>query len=294
MRAIVIGGSGFIGSHLCRRLLRDDWHVVCMSHSIERTERVRDLRDHPLFVLTQGDVTTRYILHADVIFNASGQGSPRHYREDPIGTLRTNVLGALSIMESVERSGARLVQLSSIRANETDHLGVNGGYIEGKRCAETVIASYNATRGTHGTIVRLGNTYGPGMATDDSKVLPHFVMRAVRGEELKILGGGQQVDSFCHVSDVVDALTKLATTDVQSPINLGSPTPISILELARLIVDVTGSGSTVTFDETDTTPRRNGLPDYSPIMDSIDWRPEVGLREGIAATAAHYRVALGV
>jgi UDP-glucuronate decarboxylase len=304
-RVLVAGGAGFLGSHLCRALLADGDHVVCLDNFFTGSERnVALLLDNPHFELVRHDVTEPYFAEVDEIYNLACPASPRHYQSDPVHTTRTSVIGALNLLALAHRVGATILQASTSevygdpevhpqpesycgRVNPT---GPRACYDEGKRCAETLCVGYAQQHGVVVKIARIFNTYGPHMDRDDGRVVSNFIVQALMGDPITLYGSGQQTRSFCFVDDLVDALRRLmrAPDSVRGPVNLGNPDEISMLQLARLVRELAASRSPIVHAPglADDPARRR--PDISLANRLLGWSPHTPLEAGLRRTVAWF------
>ena len=304
---LVTGGAGFIGSHLCRRLLEEGARVWCLDDlSTGSEENVRDLADRGEFCLLRQDVTQVRSLPftPDKIYNLACPASPVHYQEDPVRTLLTSVLGAANLLEIARQTGARILQTStseiygepmvhpqpeSYRGNVSP-IGIRACYDEGKRAAETLFFDYHRKYGVDIRVVRIFNTYGPAMDPADGRVVSNFILQALRGEPITLYGDGSQTRCFCYVDDMVGALVRMMETEgVTGPVNLGNPEERTVRELAERIIRLTGSVSEIVcrpLPQDDPTRRR---PDIGLAKELLGWKPETGLEEGLEKTIAYFR-----
>jgi UDP-glucuronate decarboxylase len=304
-RIIVTGGAGFIGSHLCEALLQAGNEVLCVDNlRTGSLDNIGHLRESPRFAFVRHDVCQPLNVEADEIYNLACPASPVHYQSDPIQTLRTSIHGAFNMLELAQRTGAKILQASTSEVYGDPHVhpqpetywghvnavGLRACYDEGKRCAETLFADYRRQRGVKTRIARIFNTYGPRMQPDDGRVVSNFVVQALRGEPLTVYGDGAQTRSFCYVSDLIEALIRLmSANDIAAPVNIGNPHECTVLELAHLIVQMTGTRSRLIFKplpEDDPTRR---CPDIAAAKRLLRWQPRVGLREGLESTIAYFR-----
>lgn len=310
-RVLVTGGAGFVGSHLCERLLAAGQDVVCVDN-LETGSRanIQHLLAHPGFEFVRHDVVNPLDVQVDRIFNLACPASPARYQRDPVRTLKTSVLGTLHLLEMAASQGARLVQASTseVYGSPEQHpqpesywgnvnpVGPRSCYDEGKRCAETLCADFARTRGTDARIARIFNTYGPRMDPEDGRVVSNFIVQALRGQPLTVYGAGRQTRSFCYVDDLVAGLMALMDTEDASlaaqPVNLGNPEEFAVIELARRVLEFTGSRSTI---EHRGLPR-DDPPQRRPVIERagelLGWAPTVPLAEGLARTVHHFRRAL--
>ncbi|MBR2727453.1 MAG: SDR family oxidoreductase [Solobacterium sp.] len=302
---LVTGGSGFIGSHLCRRLLAEGNTVYCMDNLYSGSRRnIEDLIGTEGFTFIEGDVTEPYDFEVDRIYNLACPASPVHYQKDPVKTARTCVLGAINALECAGKHHARVLQTSTseIYGNPLVHpqtedywgnvnpIGLRSCYDEGKRMGETLFLDYHLQYGTDIRIVRIFNTYGPCMAVNDGRVVSNFVVAALKNEPITIYGDGSQTRSFCYVDDTVDALIRMMEQDdFNGPVNIGNPDERTIQEIADLVLEISGSGSLIIHEclPVDDPVRRK--PDISLAKDKLHWAPVVPLEEGLKRTIAWFR-----
>jgi UDP-glucuronate decarboxylase len=304
MRVLVTGGAGFIGSHLCERLLGDGCEVICLDNFFTgRRRNIRRLIGNPDFELIRHDVIQPILLEVDRVFHLACPASPVHYQYNPVKTVKTNVMGTINMLGLAKRVKARLLHASTSEVygdpqvhpqpesywGHVNPIGPRSCYDEGKRVAETLCFDYHRQNGVDIRVVRIFNTYGPRMLADDGRVVSNFVVRALRGEPIEVYGDGSQTRSFCFVDDLVEALTRMMRQDEQiGPVNLGNPTEFTIAQLAELVVELTGSGSALVpgpLPKDDPTRRR---PDISRARELLDWEPTIALREGLVRTIAYF------
>jgi UDP-glucuronate decarboxylase len=300
----VTGGAGFLGSHLCERLLAAGHDVICLDNFFTGSRRnVEHLLAGPRFELLRHDVTDPVALDVDEIYHLACPASPIHYQRDPVGTIRTAVQGTLTMLDLARDVGARilLASTSEVYGDPQQHpqtegywgnvnpIGPRACYDEGKRCAEALTTSYGRQYGIATRIARIFNTYGPRMQPDDGRVVSNFVLQALRGQPLTIYGDGSQTRSFCYVSDMVDGLVRLMAVEPDpGPVNLGNPTERTIAQLAELVVALTGSTSplrALRLPADDPTRRR---PDIGRATELLGWAPEVEIEDGLRHTIAHF------
>jgi UDP-glucuronate decarboxylase len=307
-RVLVTGGAGFLGSHLCDRLIRDGHQVVALDDlSTGTPENVAHLRRYPQFTLMEHDVTEPFDLRFDRAFNLASPASPRHYQRDPVRTTLTNVLGTYHVLKAARRCGARVLQASTsevygdpeVHPQGEDYrgcvnpVGVRACYDEGKRCAETVAVDFQRTEGVPVRIARIFNTYGPHMTFDDGRVVSNFVIQALRGNELTVYGRGSQTRSFCYVDDLVDGLMRLMDhPDVDGPVNLGNPSEFTVRELAEEVLQLTGSNSPIVFRPLPEDDPKQRRPDIGRARRLLGFEPRVSLREGLTRTVEDFRARL--
>ncbi|MFO8235838.1 MAG: UDP-glucuronic acid decarboxylase family protein [Bacteroidales bacterium] len=304
-RILVTGGSGFIGSHLCEKLLEQDNEVICLDNYFTGSKQnILHLLDNPYFELVRHDITQSYFAEVDEIYNLACPASPIHYQYNPIKTIKTSVMGAINMLGLAKRVKAKILQASTseVYGDPTIHpqtedywgnvnpIGQRSCYDEGKRCAESLFINYNHQNGVNIRIARIFNTYGPRMSLNDGRVISNFILQALKGESITIFGKGTQTRSFQYVNDLVDALIKLMNADDSEnlPINIGNPDEFTIMELAEKIIQMTNSTSTLSFHplpENDPVQRQ---PDISKAKEILGWEPKVNLEEGLTKTIEYF------
>lgn len=307
MNILVTGGAGFLGSHLCARLLEKGHHVLCVDDfSTGRAENVAALRTSTRLKVLQHDITQPLDAEVDAVYNLACPASPVHYQADPIRTMRTSVLGALNMLELARRRGIPILQTSTseVYGDPTVHpqvesywgnvnpVGIRACYDEGKRCAETMFFDYRRQYAVDTKVVRLFNTYGPHMRADDGRVVSNFIVQALQGRDLTVYGSGQQTRSFCYVDDLVDGLIRAMGTrkEVAGPINLGNPTEFTVLELANKVLNITGSKSKIVYRQLPADDPRQRRPDIALAAELLDnWQPRVHLHEGLCNTISYFQ-----
>jgi UDP-glucuronate decarboxylase len=303
---LVTGGAGFLGSHLCERLLKEGHHVLCADNFFTGTrDNVVHLLDHSQFELMRHDVTFPLFVEVDEIYNLACPASPVHYQFDPVQTTKTSVLGAINMLGLAKRVKAPILQASTseIYGDPQVHpqaesywgnvstIGPRACYDEGKRCAETLFFDYKRQHNVQIKVLRIFNTYGPRMQADDGRVVSNFVVKALRGEPITIFGDGSQTRSFCFVSDLIDGMVRMMGVDGEEigPINLGNPNEFTILELAEKILQMTHSSSQLDFLPLPQDDPRQRRPDISRAQALLDWEPKIELQEGLAKTITYFR-----
>src|SRR4051794_34859737 len=305
MRILVTGGAGFIGSHLCDRLVQEGHHVVCLDNFFTgRNENVEHLPAHPRSGVMRHDVTEPLFLDVDQIYNLACPASPVHYQYNPVKTVKSNVMGAINMLVLAKRVRARILQASTseVYGDPTVHpqvesywgnvnpIGPRSCYDEGKRVAETLMMDYHRQDRVDIRIARIFNTYGTRMQEGDGRVVSNFIVQALRGQELTLYGTGEQTRSFCYVDDLVDGLIRLmAAGGMHEPVNLGNPGEFSIRELAEQIADCCGRPPAVTYrplPQDDPTQRQ---PDIARACELLGWAPTIPLREGLERTIAYFQ-----
>jgi UDP-glucuronate decarboxylase len=304
-RILVTGGAGFLGSHLCERLVAAGHEVLCVDNYFTgRRTNVAHLLDRPNFELMRHDVTFPLYVEVDRIYNLACPASPIHYQHDPVQTTKTSVHGAINMLGLAKRTHARILQASTseVYGSPTVHpqtetywgnvnpIGPRSCYDEGKRCAETLFFDYRRQQGLEVKVVRIFNTYGPRMHVADGRVVSNFIVQALKGEDITIYGDGRQTRSFCYVDDLIEAMVRMMDTapEVTGPINIGNPGEFTIRELAELVIEKTGAGSRLIhrpLPQDDPMQRR---PDIAMAREILGWEPEVELGRGLDATIAYF------
>ncbi|MCV0396389.1 MAG: SDR family oxidoreductase [Rhizobiaceae bacterium] len=303
---LVAGGAGFLGTHLCRRLLDSGHDVTCMDDlSTGSLENIEALLDNPRFRFIHQDIIAPIDHDAERIYNLACPASPRFYQSDPVRTLKTSVIGSLNLLELARRNGARILLASTSEVygdarispqpetywGNVNPVGVRACYDEGKRCAETLFSDYRRQYGLDTRIARIFNTYGPGMRADDGRVVGTFVAQALAGDPLTVFGDGRQTRSFCHVDDTIDALARVmdASDDAAGPFNIGSPVEIRILDLAAMVLKLTGSRSQVVEKSLPADDPKQRCPDISLMIERFGWQPRTDLETGLSKMIDSYR-----
>jgi UDP-glucuronate decarboxylase len=304
-RVLVTGGAGFLGSHLCDRLLEQGSSVVCLDNYFTGTRRnVEGMLSHPRFELVRHDVTFPLYIEVDQIYNLACPASPIHYQHDPVQTTKTSVHGAINMLGLAKRLRATILQAStsevygdpSVHPQSEDYwghvnpIGPRSCYDEGKRCAETLFFDYWRQNKLRIKVARIFNTYGPRMHPNDGRVVSNFIVQALLGRDITIFGDGLQTRSFCYVDDLIDGLIRLMNTsdDVTGPINIGNPTEFNMLELASLVIELTGSRSRIVHRQLPQDDPRQRRPDISKAKDVLGWTPRMPLREGLIRTIEYF------
>jgi len=305
MRILVTGGAGFIGSHLCDRLIADGQEVLCLDNFFTgRRENILHLLDNSHFELIRHDVTLPILLEVDQIYNLACPASPVHYQYNPVKTVKTNVLGAINMLGLAKRVHARILQASTsevygdplVHPQTEDYwghvnpIGLRSCYDEGKRIAETLMTDYHRQNNVDIRIARIFNTYGPRMLEDDGRVVSNFIVQALRGESLTLYGEGEQTRSFCYVDDLIEGLVRLMNTDgLNDPINLGNPSEFTIKQLAQEVIRICGSESGLTHLPLPADDPRQRKPDITKAETLLGWKPTIPLHEGLEKTVADFR-----
>lgn len=304
MRILVTGGAGFIGSHLCERLLADHHEVICLDNFYTgRRGHIRHLLDHRDFEVVRHDVIQPILLEVDRVFHFACPASPVHYQYNPVKTVKTNVMGTINMLGLAKRVKARLLHASTSEVygdpqvhpqpegywGHVNPIGPRSCYDEGKRVAETLCFDYHRQNGVDIRVIRIFNTYGPRMIEDDGRVVSNFVVRALRNEPLEVYGDGSQTRAFCYIDDLVEgALRMMEQDDEIGPLNLGNPVEFTILQLAELVLELTGSSSELVprpLPPDDPVRRR---PDIRKARELLDWEPSVGLADGLGKTIGYF------
>ncbi|ODM31914.1 NAD-dependent dehydratase [Marinobacter adhaerens] len=305
MRILVTGGAGFLGSHLCERLLSEGHDVLCVDNFFTgRKRNIAHLMHNPYFEVMRHDVTFPLYVEVDQIYNLACPASPVHYQHDPVQTTKTSVHGAINMLGLAKRLGARIFQASTSEVygdpevhpqpesywGKVNPIGVRSCYDEGKRCAETLFFDYFRQHNLSIKVARIFNTYGPRMHPNDGRVVSNFVVQALKGEDITIYGEGQQTRSFCYSDDLIDGFVRLMNSpaELTGPVNLGNPNEFTIRELAETVIDLTGSGSGLIFKPLPEDDPKQRQPDISLAKRELDWQPSVELREGLVKTIAYF------
>ncbi|MBP5247400.1 MAG: SDR family oxidoreductase [Fibrobacter sp.] len=309
MRCLVTGGAGFLGSHLCERLLADGHEVICLDNYFTgRMSNVNHLRDNRNFELIRHDVTEPILLEVDRIYNLACPASPIHYQYNPVKTIKTSVMGAINMLGMAKRVHARILQASTsevygdpnVHPQTEDYwgnvnpIGIRSCYDEGKRVAETLFMDYHRQNHVDIRIVRIFNTYGPRMLANDGRVVSNFIVQALKGEDITIYGSGEQTRSFCYVSDLIEAIVRMMDQDdAIGPVNIGNPHEFTMLELAEKVIDLTGSQSKIVYLSLPGDDPKKRKPDISRAKKILsNWEPTVQLEEGLKKTIAYFESTL--
>jgi UDP-glucuronate decarboxylase len=315
MRILVTGGAGFLGSHLCDRLIQDGHEVLCLDNFFTgRRENVMHLLDEHRFELVRHDVTEPILLEVDQIYNLACPASPVHYQYNPVKTVKTNVMGTINMLGLAKRVRARILQASTSEVygdpevhpqpesywGNVNPIGIRSCYDEGKRLAETLMMDYRRQNHVDTRIVRIFNTYGPRMLENDGRVISNFVVQAMRGEELTIYGDGTQTRSFCYVDDLIEGMVRLmnveegshSSIDVHNPVNIGNANEFTMRELAEEVARATGVNAQVRYCPLPADDPRQRRPDLTRANSLLGWSPTVPLAEGLKHTVAYFRESL--
>ncbi len=303
-RILVTGGAGFLGSHVCDRLIARGDEVICVDNLFTgRRANILRLLEHRSFEFIRHDVCDKQILEVDEVYHLACPASPIHYQRNPVQTIRTCVQGTLNVLELAREVRAKVLIASTSEVYGEPHehpqteaywgnvnpVGPRACYDEGKRCAESLAVSYARQYGVGVRIARIFNTYGPRMHEHDGRVVSNFVLQALRDEPITMFGSGQQTRSFCYVSDLVDGFLRLMSSDVADPVNLGNPEEVSMMELATRIVEMTGSRSQMSFLPLPTDDPSRRCPDTTRARTLLGWEPSVSLRDGLQKTIGDFR-----
>ena len=305
-RVLVSGGAGFIGSHLCKRLVQDGCHVICLDNLFTGSKRnIADLMDHPHFEFVEHDVTLPYEVDVDEIYNLACPASPIHYQYDPIKTIKTSFLGALHMLGIAKRCNAKIMQASTSEVygdpevhpqvesywGNVNPVGYRSCYDEGKRCAETLFMDYHRQHGLRIKIIRIFNTYGPNMLPNDGRVISNFVLQALRNEDITIYGTGDQTRSFQYVDDLIEGMVRMMATgdDVIGPVNLGNPREFTIRQLAKKVIEMTDSKSKLVYRPLPHDDPQQRRPHIALAQAKLHWQPIVPLEVGLERIIAYFR-----
>ena len=304
-RVLVTGGAGFLGSHLCERLLADGHDVLCVDNFYTGTKRnMMAFLDNPFFELLRHDITFPLYVEVDEIYNLACPASPLHYQTDPVQTTKVNVHGSINMLGLAKRLKAKILQASTseVYGSPTVHpqtesycgsvnpTGPRACYDEGKRCAETLFFDYHRQHGLQIKVARIFNTYGPRMHPNDGRVVSNFILQALRKEPITVFGDGSQSRSFCYVDDLIEGLVRMMDTSdgFTGPVNLGSPTESTILELAELVLELTDSTSEIRYKPLPQDDPQRRKPDISLAREILRWEPKVGLEDGLSKTIDYF------
>jgi UDP-glucuronate decarboxylase len=309
-RVLVTGGAGFLGSHLCERLVADGCDVLCVDNFYTGTkDNVAHLMGRPTFELMRHDITFPLYVEVDQIYNLACPASPEHYQHDPVQTTKASVHGAINMLGLAKRVKASILQASTsevygdplVHPQTEDYLGnvnpvgLRACYDEGKRCAETLFFDYHRQHGLDIRVARIFNTYGPRMAEDDGRVVSNFVLQALRGDPITVYGDGRQTRSFCYVDDLIEGLVRLmaAPAGTAGPVNLGNPHEITIGDLAERVVALSGSPSVIEHKSRSEDDPYRRCPDIARARRMLGWEPTVAIDDGLARTIAYFRSRIG-
>lgn len=310
-RILITGGAGFIGSHLCEKLLNEGNEVICVDNYFTGSKRnIAHLLENSYFEMVRHDITMPYFAEVDEIYNLACPASPVNYQHNPIKTVKTSIMGSVNLLGLAKRIGARILQASTSEVygdpevhpqaesywGNVNPLGPRACYDEGKRCAETLFMSYYHQNRVRIKIARIFNTYGPNMMPDDGRVISNFIVQALKNEDITIFGTGQQTRSFQYIDDLIEGLVKLMNTgdEITGPVNLGNPREMTILDIAHEIIRLTGSSSTLVYKSLPVDDPMQRQPDISLARKTLDWEPLTGLEEGLIKTINYFRKELNL
>ena len=305
-KILVAGGAGFIGSHLCKKLLDAGNTVLCVDNFFTGTEdNVGELLDNTNFEILQHDITIPLFIETDEIYNLACPASPIHYQYDPVRTTKTNVHGSINLLGLAKREGAKIMQASTSEVygdpeihpqtesywGNVNPIGIRSCYDEGKRCAETLFFDYHRQHKLRIKVARIFNTYGPNMHPNDGRVVSNFVLQALQNQPITINGDGSQTRSFCYIDDLIEAITRFMDTpdELTGPVNIGNPVEFSVKELAEKIVEMTDSQSELIFKPLPEDDPKQRQPDISLAKKTLKWEPKVGLEDGLRRTIAYFK-----
>ncbi|HPC86063.1 MAG TPA: SDR family oxidoreductase [Smithellaceae bacterium] len=305
-RILITGGAGFLGSHLCERLLTEGHDVICLDNFFTGSKNnIAHLLGQAHFELIRHDIINPIYLEVDEIYNLACPASPVHYQYNPIKTIKTNVMGAINVLGIAKRTRAKILQASTSEVygdpdvhpqpeaywGRVNPIGIRSCYDEGKRAAECLMMDYRRQNAVRTKIARIFNTYGPRMAVNDGRVVSNFILQALQNRDITVYGDGSHTRSFCYSSDLIDGLIRLmnAPDDFYGPVNLGNPGEFTILELARRVIDLTGSRSKIVFEPLPSDDPSQRKPDITLAREKLDWEPSVSLEQGLTATISYFR-----
>ena len=303
-RILITRGAGFIGSHLCERLLNEGNDIICLDNYFTGSkDNIRHLIGNNHFELVRHDIINEYLAEVDQIYNLACPASPIHYQYNPIKTIKTSVMGIINMLGLAKRCKARILQASTseVYGNPTIHpqvesywgnvnpIGIRSCYDEGKRCAEALMMDYHRQNNVEIRIARIFNTYGPRMAINDGRVVSNFIVQALKGEPITVYGDGSQTRAFCYVDDLVDGLVRLMNSGYNLPVNLGNPGEYTILDFAKLIIELTNSKSEIIFKELPQDDPVQREPDISLAKEKLNWKPSVPVQEGLKKTIEYFK-----
>lgn len=305
-RILVTGGAGFIGNHLCRRLLNEGNYVICLDNFFTGLKQhIEDMLDNPNFELVEHDIVDPIDIECEQIYNLACPASPPHYQHDPVKTMKTSVLGILNMLELAKKQGATILHASTseVYGNPLVHpqqesywgnvnpIGIRSCYDEGKRAAETLLMDYHRQYGVDIRIIRIFNTYGPNMDPKDGRVVSNCIMQAIKGEDITIYGDGSQTRSFCYVDDLVDGAIRMMNNDKSfiGPVNLGNPSERTVLNLAQMVLEMTGSKSKLSFMPLPSDDPIKRKPDITKAQQMLGWEPVVDIKDGLSNTIEYFK-----
>lgn len=305
-RILITGGAGFLGSHLCDRLLKEGNDILCLDNFFTGNKNnIAHLLGHPHFELIRHDIINPIYLEVDEIYNLACPASPVHYQFNPIKTIKTNVMGAINVLGIAKRTKAKILQASTSEVygdpdvhpqkesywGRVNPIGIRSCYDEGKRAAECLMMDYRRQNAVNAKIVRIFNTYGPRMAVNDGRVVSNFIIQALQGKNITVYGDGNHTRSFCYCDDLIDGLIKMMNSadDFFGPVNIGNPGEFTILQLARMIIDLTDSSSKIDFQPLPADDPAQRKPDITLAENKLDWQPKIALTQGLVTTIQYFR-----
>ena len=310
-RVLVTGGAGFVGSHLCNRLLKDGCEVVCLDNYFTGSRaNILPLMKNPLFEAVRHDIIYPYSAEVNEIYNLACPASPMHYQYNPIQTVKVSVMGAINMLESAKLTGAKVLQASTSEVYGNPHvhpqhekywgnvnpIGIRSCYDEGKRCAETLFMDYYRQDNVQIKIVRIFNTYGSNMHPNDGRVISNFIVQAIQGKDITIFGTGQQTRSFQYIDDLIEGILKMMNSPAEfiGPVNIGNPTECTILELAEKVITLTGSKSKIRFESLPEDDPLQRKPDITLAKTKLQWEPKVTLEDGLKETIGYFKTLFNI
>lgn len=304
-KILVTGGAGFLGSHLCDRLINEGHEVICLDNFFTGTRKnIRHLIENPNFELMRHDVIHPIYAEVDWIFNLACPASPVHYQRDPVRTVKTSIMGALNTLGLAKRNGSRILQASTSEVygdpkvhpqpeeyrGAVNPIGIRACYDEGKRCAETLFFDYHRQHNIDIRVIRIFNTYGPRMTANDGRVVSNFIIQALRGEDITVYGDGSQTRSFCYVDDLIDGMVKMMYAEnFIGPVNIGNPGEFTILELAEMVIKLTGSKSKIIYEPLPSDDPTQRCPVIDVAKEKLNWAPKIPLEEGLKKTIEYFK-----
>ena len=310
MKILITGGAGFLGSHLARRLVAQGHEIFCLDNLFTgQLRNIADLMNNPNFTFINQDVVQPIDIDVNGIFNLACPASPIHYQSDPVRTIRTNIEGAINVLDLASKMNARVLQASTSEVygdpkvspqpesywGNVNPIGIRSCYDEGKRAAETLFTDYRRQYGTDIRIARIFNTYGPAMSINDGRVVSNFICQAIQNQPITVYGDGKQSRSFCYVSDLIEGLIRLFfSEDIQTPVNLGNPSPRNMHQLATEVIRIVGSNSEIIYEKLPADDPVTREPDITLAKQILDWNPEVSLEEGLKLTVEYFKKEFGI
>lgn len=303
-KILVTGGAGFLGSHLCDRLVAQGHHVLCVDNYFTgRKKNIEHLLDHKNFEVIRQDICIPLYVEVDEIYNLACPASPYYYQLDPIQTMKTSIIGAFNMLGLAKRTGAKILQASTSECygdpevhpqpetywGNVNPIGIRSCYDEGKRAAETLFMDYHRKHGVQTRIMRIFNTYGPRMNQNDGRVVSNFIVQALKGEDITVYGDGSQTRSFCYFEDNLNGMMALMNTDYNLPVNIGNPGEFTMLELAQKVIEMTGTNSKIVFRDLPKDDPKQRKPQIHTAKMILDWEPKIALNEGLEKTIEYFK-----